>query len=138
MTLTERAAYLKGLKEGLKLNTETSEGKLIDAIIEMLDDVALTVTDLEDTTDAISDELDLIGEELDEIEDCIDDEIDDEDEDYDDDDDYAYEDGTVYEVKCPTCGEVITLDEDMLLEGGMKCPKCGEDLEFSAEEDTEE
>ena len=36
MTLSERAAYLKGLKEGLKLNTETSEGKLLNEIIEML------------------------------------------------------------------------------------------------------
>ena len=29
MELTEKAAYLKGLKDGLKLNTETAEGKLI-------------------------------------------------------------------------------------------------------------
>ena len=64
MTLSERAAYLKGLKEGLKLNTETSEGKLLNEIIEMLEDVALSVNDLEDCTSAISDELDLIEEEI--------------------------------------------------------------------------
>ena len=52
MTLSERAAYLKGLKEGLKLNTETSEGKLLNEIIEMLEDVALSVNDLEDCTSA--------------------------------------------------------------------------------------
>ena len=69
MTLSERAAYLKGLKEGLKLNTETSEGKLLNEIVEMLEDVALSVNDLEDCTSAISDELDLIEEEIEEIED---------------------------------------------------------------------
>ena len=33
-------------------------------------------------------------------------------------------------VKCPSCGSVINLDEEMLEEGSMVCPKCGEDLEF--------
>ncbi len=137
MTLPERAAYLKGLKDGLKLDTETNEGKLLDAIIDMLEDVALSVTDLEDSTTAISDELDLIEEELDEIEDCIEDDIDDE-EDSEDDDDYEYDDEMVYEVKCPTCDEVIEIDEKMLEVGGIKCPKCGEELEFDVVDDEEE
>ena len=134
MTLSERAAYLKGLKEGLKLNTETSEGKLLNEIIEMLDDVALSVSDLEDCTSAISDELYLIEEEIEEIEDYLDEDDDDDccccDEDEDDE--------ILYEVKCPTCNEVINLDEQMLEMGGIKCPNCGEELEFDAVEDDEE
>ena len=31
MTLSEKSAYLKGLMEGMKLDTETNEGKLISA-----------------------------------------------------------------------------------------------------------
>ena len=34
MELTERVAYLRGLAEGMKLDTETNEGKLISVIIE--------------------------------------------------------------------------------------------------------
>lgn len=136
MTLSEKAAYLKGLKDGLKLDTETNEGKLIHEIIEMLEDVALSIGDLEDCTSAISDELDLVEEEIEEIEDYLDDEDEDgcccceDDEDEDDDE-------IIYEVKCPTCNEVINLDEHMLEMGGIKCPNCGEELEFDAIDDEE-
>ena len=139
MTLSEKAAYLKGMKDGLKLNTETNEGKLISAIIDMLEDMAVTVTDLEDVVDTISDELDCIEEDLDGIDEYL---MDDEDyydddeyaEDDEDDDEYDFGGETLYEVKCPTCGEVITLDEEMLDEGSMKCPNCGEELEFDMDE----
>ena len=46
MTLSEKSAYLKGLMEGMKLDTETNEGKLISEIISMLQDVAENVSDL--------------------------------------------------------------------------------------------
>ena len=83
MTLSEKAAYLRGLMDGLKLDTETAEGKMITAIVELLGDMSKKVTDIEDTTIAISDELDEIEEDLDAIEDFIMDE-EDEDEDFDD------------------------------------------------------
>ena len=53
MTLSERTAYLKGLMEGMKIDTESNEGKLFKAIIETLDDMALTVSDMEDVVDAV-------------------------------------------------------------------------------------
>ena len=67
MTLSEKSAYLKGLMEGMKLDTETNEGKLISEIISMLQDVAENVSDLEEVVDCISDELDCIEEDLDNI-----------------------------------------------------------------------
>ncbi len=81
MTLSEKSAYLKGLMEGMKLNTESDEGKMIAAIVELLGDVTRTLTDVEETTIAISDELDEIEEDLDAIEDYI---LDEDDEEYDD------------------------------------------------------
>ena len=136
MTLSERTAYLKGLMEGMKIDTETNEGKLFQAIIDTLDDMALTVSDMEDVVDAVCDELDSIEEDLDNIEDYLmDDEDDEEDE---DDEDYDFNDETIYEVKCPTCGTVINLDEDMLDAGSIQCPDCGEELEFDADDLEEE
>ena len=41
-------------------------------------------------------------------------------------------------VKCPTCGEVITIDEEMLDEGATTCPNCGEELEFDMEDEEPE
>ena len=148
MTISEKAAYLKGLMDGLKLDKEKPEGQLISEIVDLLGDVTRRLTDIEETTIAISDELDEIEEDLDAIEDYI---LDEEDEDEFDDDDFDYEDDlddeddeegfdfgdeetTVYEVKC-ACGNIIDFDEETLEEGSIVCDKCGELLEFSLEDD---
>ena len=154
MTISEKSAYLKGLMDGLKLDTETNEGKMIAAIVDLLGDMTKKVVDIEDTTIAISDELDEIEEDLDAIEDYIQDEEDDEDDDYvdedgwDDDEDDEEDDGeegfdfgdeetTVYEVQC-ACGNIIDFDEDVLESGSIVCDKCGETLEFSFDDDEED
>ena len=150
MTISEKSAYLKGLMDGLKLNTESDEGKMIAAIVDMLGDLARKVTDIEETTIAISDELDEIEEDLDAIEDFIMDEEDDEDwedeeedEEWDEDEDYEEgfdfgdEDSTIYEVVC-ACGTVINFDEETLEKGSIICENCGETLEFSLEDEDEE
>ncbi len=144
MTISEKSAYLKGLMDGLKLNTETDEGKMIAAIVDLLGDITKRVTDIEETTIAISDELDEIEEDLDAIEDFIMDEDEDfEDEDdswegWDEDDeegfDFGDEETTIYEVQC-ACGEVINFDEETLEKGSMTCPNCGETLEFTFEDE---
>ena len=147
MTISEKSAYLKGLMDGLNLNTEAAEGKMIAAIVELLGDISKKVTDIEETTIAISDELDEIEEDLDAIEDYILDEEDDEDDfDFEDDDDYddedyedegfdfGDEDTTIYEVEC-ACGNIINFDEETLEAGSIICDNCGETLEFSFEDD---
>ena len=150
MTISEKAAYLKGYMDGLDMDTEKPEGKMIASIVDLLCDVTKRLTDIEETTIAISDELDEIEEDLDAIEDYILDEEEDFDEDYEDDfDDYEDEDyedegfdfgdeeSTIYEVKC-ACGEIIDFDEDTLESGSIVCPECGEVLEFSLEDDEDE
>ena len=154
MTISEKSAYLKGLMEGMNLNTESNEGKMIAAIVDLLGDMAKRVTDIEETTIAISDELDEIEEDLDAIEDYILDEDDDEDDDYGDEDgwdddeddeeddgeegfDFGDEETTVYEVQC-ACGNIIDFDEDVLESGSIVCDKCGETLEFSFDDDEED
>ena len=153
MTISEKSAYLKGLMEGLKLSTESDEGKMIAAMVDLLGDMARKITDIEDTTIAISDELDEIEEDLDAIEDFIMDEDEDDDDfydayeddedddDWDDDEDEEYEEGfdfgdedtTIYEVEC-ACGNIIDFDEETLEKGSIVCPNCGETLEFSVED----
>ena len=150
MTINEKAAYLKGLMEGLQLDTEKAEGKMIAAIVDLLGDVTKKLTNVEDTTIAISDELDEIEEDLDAIEDFIMDEeeyddFDDEDEDEEWDEDEEYEEGfdfgdedsTIYEVVC-ACGNVIAFDEDVLESGSIICEECGETLEFSFDDEDED
>ena len=155
MTISEKSAYLKGLMDGLKLNTESDEGKMIAAIVDLLEDVTHRLTGVEETTIAISDELDEIEEDLDAIEDYILDEEDEDDDDDDDDDyydlseddedeeeddeegfDFGDEDTTIYEVEC-ACGNIIDFDEETLEKGSIVCPKCGEILEFSFDDEEE-
>ena len=148
MTISEKAAYLKGYMDGIELDTEKPEGKMIERIVDLLCDVTKRLADVEETTIAISDELDEIEEDLDAIEDFIldeeDDEYDDDDfEDWDEDDDYEEgfdfgdEDSIIYEVVC-ACGTVINFDEETLEQGSIVCENCGETLEFSLEEDEDE
>ena len=154
MTLSEKSAYLKGLMEGMKLDTETNEGKLISEIISMLQDVAENVSDLEEVVDCISDELDCIEEDLDNIDDYLMDDDDDEYDDYDEDEDYEDDEDDeedaddtndddiasepFYEVACPNCGETVYVSEDDLDAGEANCAHCGVTFEVALEGDGEE
>ncbi len=115
------------MAEGLKLDENKDEVKVLNAIIDLLEDMAYDVTDMEDIVDDVCDQVDEIDEDLSELEeefygeydDCCCDDCDE----FDDDDVY-------YEVTCGKCGETITVDEDILIEGEIICPNCGEKLEF--------
>ncbi|MCI8525827.1 MAG: zinc ribbon domain-containing protein [Oscillospiraceae bacterium] len=117
--------------DGLKLDTEKNEGKMIAAIVDMLEDVSYAISDIEDNAQAVSDELDEIEASLDVMEEIVFDEDGEEDED----EDFDFGDEALYEVKCPTCGEVITIDESTIEEGSTNCPKCGEELEFDMDDE---
>jgi hypothetical protein len=130
MTPSEKVAYLKGLAEGLGIDSDSKEGKLLSAIIDVLDELAADLENLSEDVCDISDDLDELYEEVDDITDYL---VDDEDEDDDDDDYDDYfddEEPVFYEVTCPACENTITIDEDVLLEGAIACPNCGETLEF--------
>lgn len=129
MTLTEKAAYLRGLAEGLNLDAEKPETKMFQAIMDVLDDLALTSSDLEDSIALINEQLDAVDEDLDELETYVYDELDDEDEIFDEDD--------CYEVECPNCKEIICVDGDILEEGSINCPNCNELIEFEIEDECE-
>ena len=138
MTISEKSAYLKGLMDGLKLDTETNEGKMIAAIVDLLGDMTKKVVDIEDTTIAISDELDEIEEDLDAIEDYIldeDDEDDDYEDVYDEDDEGEEDDEEGFDFGDE---ETTVYDEDVLESGSIVCDKCGETLEFSFDDDEEQ
>ena len=130
MEITEKVAYLKGMAEGMELDPEKKEGKLLSAIIDVLDDIALEIEDLKDAQAELADGLDAVSDDLEDVEDLV---YDDEDE-YDEDDEYEYddldEDEECYATTCPTCEETIYFDESVLEDGGVLCPNCGEKLEF--------
>ena len=62
MTISEKVAYLKGLAEGLNLDTEKSkEGKLISVMIGILEELAMSVEDLEENALNLGEEIDVLS-----------------------------------------------------------------------------
>ena len=125
MTNTEKVAYIRGLAEGLELDDSKKEVKVLNAIIDLLDDLSMSLADLEDGYSDMADQLDAVDEDLGSLEDDF----------YgDDEDDEDDEDTCYYEVTCPNCHETICLSEDIIEDGQMDCPNCGETLEFDIDE----
>lgn len=139
MEITEKVAYLKGLAAGMELNTEKREGKLLSAIIDVLDDIALELEDLRDEQEELAEGLDTVSDDLEDVEDLVFGDLDEEDEDYAY--DSADESEDCYATTCPTCEETVYFDESVLEDGEVICPNCGERLQFdldSLEEDEDE
>ena len=134
MEITEKVAYLKGLAEGMDLDTDKKVGKLLAAIIDTLDDIALELEDIKDDQAELADGLDAVSDDLEDVENVVFDEWDDEDQ---EDEEYYYddldEDEECYATTCPTCEETIYFDESVLEDGEVLCPNCGERLEFDLE-----
>lgn len=131
MTISEKVAYLKGLAEGLNLDTEKSkEGKLISVMIGILEELAMSVEDLEENALNLGEEIDVLSDDLADVEDVVF-EDDEDDEDYDDD---------WFEVECPTCGADIVVDDEALADGEVECPSCGTRyaMELSDDDDEDE
>ena len=129
MTISEKVAYLKGLAEGLNLDTEKSkEGKLISVMIGILEEVAMSVEDLEENSLALGEEIDVLSDDLADVESVV---YDDEDEDEDYDDDW-------FEVDCPTCGKPLVIDDEALADGEVECPGCGSRFAMDLVDDEEE
>ena len=129
MTISEKVAYLKGLAEGLDLDTTKSkEGKLISVMIGILEELAMSVEDLEENALNLGEEIDVLSNDLADVEEAV---FDEDGEEYDDD---------WFEVECPTCGADIMVDDEALADGEVECPSCGTRyaMELTDDEDGEE
>lgn len=119
MTVSEKVAYIKGLAENAGFSDNEAKDKVVKAIIDVLEDIADSIGEINEQLDAVDEDLATLEEVVYE-----------DDEDYEDEDDYDDDDDFCYEVECPTCHDVIYLDDEMIDEGGIKCPNCGQELEF--------
>lgn len=126
MTISEKVAYLKGLAEGLNLDTEKSkEGKLISVMIGILEEVGLSIEDLEENALALGEEIDVLSDDLADVESEV------FGEDEEDDDDF-------FEVECPNCEEPLVIDDEALAAGEIQCPNCETRFSLDLSDDTVE
>ncbi len=149
MELKEKAAYLKGLVEGLGIDESTKEGKVIKAMSELLCEMAQAVDSIDEDVTQAYDQINDLSEELEDLEaDLYEDDDADEEEDAesaDDTEDENDEDDNAdvasepyYEVACPACGETVYVSEDDLDAGEAICPSCKVAFEVALADDEEE
>ena len=136
MDILEKCAYIKGLAEGLNIDNTKPEGKVLNAILDLLSDITATIADMDDEVATLGDYIEELDHDLGEVEeylyeedgcdcdcDCdCDDDCDcdcccDDDCDCDCDEDYM-------EAMCPSCGEQICFDNEIDPED-LICPACG-------------
>ena len=99
---------------------------------EILEEIGLSIEDLEENTQALGEEIDVLSDDLSDVEDVVFDEDEDEDE---DDEDY---DDDWFEVECPTCEEPLVIDDKALADGMIQCPNCHDKFALDLSDDTVE
>lgn len=129
MTISEKVAYLKGLAEGLGLDTEKSkEGKLISVMVGILEEIGLSIEDLEENALALGEEIDALSDDMAELETVLD----------HGDCGCGCGDEDFFEVDCPSCQGTVTIDEEAIVTGEVFCDDCGSHFSLDLSDDEEE
>ena len=144
--MKEKAAYLKGLIEGLGIDETTKEGKVIKVMSELLGELAEAVDGIDEDVSRVYDQINDVSEELEDLEADLYEDDDEDDEDDEPEEDDADEDDNAdvagepyYEVACPACGKTVYVSEDDLDAGEAICPSCKVAFEVAlADEDDDE
>ncbi len=134
--LQQRVSYLKGLADGLNVEEDMKDGKVISGILELLEDLVDVVAKLDASHSELDDYVEAVDEDLALLEEIVYDEYDEEE------DDYYYDD--YVEVICPNCHQILYLD-NIDDDGDVVCPSCryaansdnSEDTDSNTDEDSE-
>ena len=123
--LGKKVGYLKGLMEGAAFDTDSANGKLTAAIVELLGDLSDRVEAIDELLDDLSDYVESIDEDLSELEGAgdMDDFFEDDDDalDFDDDDDELFP-SAEDKLHLLRPAEAASQDDESL--AGNLCPKC--------------
>ena len=140
MSMKELTSYINGLTDGLELEENKKETKVILKLVEVIDQMAEAIDDLEDYIDELDAKVDEIDHDLGELEEEYYSELDDECDCCDccdDDDDYEdyFDDDDIYEFTCDNCGETVCVDGELLDSGeAIYCPSCSEEIKVDFED----
>lgn len=131
MTISEKVAYIQGLFDGLKLDTEKSgEARILSEILDVLREVGQQLDSVDAAMDQFDEELDTLEDTVADLEEAVFDDEDEQDEDFGDEGDEDF-----FEIPCPTCGEDLVVDDEALAAGVVDCPVCGGKFALSFEDD---
>ena len=135
--ITDRAAYLRGLAEGMKLDREDNQQRLILEMLDLMDEMAHQLADVNADLGELEEYVEDIDSDLTDMEEVL---FGDEDCDCDCDDcmhDCEDEDEEL-SFYCPNCGKTVMLcTSDIESDENICCKHCGEPF-FTDELDDEE
>ncbi|MCI9367876.1 MAG: hypothetical protein HFF19_06315 [Oscillospiraceae bacterium] len=133
MTITEKVAYIQGLYDGLGLDGEKSgEARILSELLDVMKEVGQQLEGMDTAMDQFDEELDALGDSVADLEDAV---FDDEDEQDEFLEDLDGMDEDFFEIPCPTCGEDLVVDDEVLAAGVVDCPACGGKFALSFEDD---
>ena len=135
--IAEKIAYLKGLAEGLGVNEDTNEGRIINGILDVLTELNEYIGELDDDLFDVETSVEEISEDLADVEDELYGE-DDCDGYCDDCDECCDFDDDVYEIECPECGKLVYADAETLEEEEIYCPNCHSKVDIDIPDDLED
>ena len=121
----EKVAYLKGLAEGMRLDAQSDQGKLLLAMIDAMEAFASGQEETCAQLDELEQYVDEIDSDVSDLEEALFAEDDEDDEEYDGDEDDDEDGDGLIEYECPHCGTVIFFDEEAFdMEQEHLCPNC--------------
>ncbi|MHB0886800.1 MAG: CD1247 N-terminal domain-containing protein [Bacillota bacterium] len=113
--LKKRVSYLQGLAEGLQVAENSTEGRVIQGVIDVLQAMVEEVETVKDEQESFGEYLEAVDEDLSNLE-----------------DDYYFEaaEDEFVEAVCPNCGETVLFEQALAEEDDMEvqvtCPNCGQ------------
>jgi len=132
----EKVAYLKGLAEGMRLDAESDQGKLMLAMIDAMEAFADGHEEMGEQLGELQQYVEEIDSDVSDLEEVLfSEEEDEDDEDEEDDEDDEDGDGLI-EYECPHCGTVVFFDEEAFdMEEKHLCPNCHRNVFDDDDED---
>ncbi|MBR9646914.1 CD1247 N-terminal domain-containing protein [Clostridium tyrobutyricum] len=115
-SITSRVAYLKGLVNGLEIDKDSKEGKVLLEIINLLYDMSDEISEVSRNQRTMNEYLDDIHEDLSDLVDNVN---------YDDYETLEDIEDNFQEVDCPNCGDLVYVDKDIMgSKEAIVCPSC--------------
>ncbi len=123
--LRERVSYLEGLAEGLNVSQDSTEGKVLTGVLNVLEAMVEEINDVKEEQERFGEYLEVVDEDLANLE-----------------DDYYFNaaDDDFIEVHCPRCGETVLFEKSLTnddMDVEITCPNCGEVVYSNGDEQLE-
>lgn len=115
-SIISKVSYLKGLVDGLKIDKNTNDGKVIIEIVDVLKIIAEEIENISEDQKDMRAYIDCMNKELADLQDNL----------YDDDYEAYKDEGENFtEIQCPNCNDMVYVDKDILeRRKELTCPNC--------------